>query len=473
MKMRKNGKCLLLVALMLLTCIGCTPKTPTNNPSGDSQIVTSDLREPAKVEEEVVYEDNDHLFDYKSEKWDGPKGYVIVVPKGDANARETAKVLVDYYKESLNITLSIVTDNNKEKDKEILIGKTNRKQSNKDIAEADIEVSIKEKKLVFDGGHYVTVDTAVNRFVRLAPKEGEAFTFKNTTNFKSEMTGDFEGYKYVWGNEFEGLGLQSSDFDSVHQMDGSDIVVLSVDKDVIDVNDGRMKMHAIPYFDNNSEVTRYKIPVVSSTINHMNYVYGYAELRARVPYASGVFPAWWTRNEGRLAGDPHNEDYMLEIDIYEIFRTYEKTPNMIQWFTPEFDYNSRYEPDATPGVQVQIPTYWVGDNPYVYKMKPSPSLNYEYHLYGYEWTPTYIKMYVDGECHVTYDITKNEYTKHPDMSGFHKPQYFNLNTHLFHPTISTASQSIDLTPENVPACHYVDYIRLYQKDGVGKVYTAD
>ena len=170
MKMRIKGKCLLLVALMLLTCIGCTPKTPTNNPSGDSQIDTSDLRKPAKVEEEVVYEDNDHLFDYKSVKWDGPEGYVIVVAKGDTEARETAKVLVDYYKESLNMALSIVTDNNKEQDKEILIGKTNRKQSNKDIAEADIEVSIKEQKLVFDGGHYVTVDTAVNRFVRLAPK---------------------------------------------------------------------------------------------------------------------------------------------------------------------------------------------------------------------------------------------------------------------------------------------------------------
>ena len=121
MKIKNKGKCLFLAVLILLTCIGCSgdPNNSTqtgNNLNGGSQGNNQELpyREPFIAEEEVVYEDNDHLFDYESKQWDGPKDYVIVVPKGDDNALETAKVLVDYYKESLNITLEITTDNNKE-----------------------------------------------------------------------------------------------------------------------------------------------------------------------------------------------------------------------------------------------------------------------------------------------------------------------------------------------------------------------
>ena len=117
-----------------------------------------------------VYEDNDHVFDFKTENWSGPEGYVIVVPKGNKSAKKSAELLRDYYADALNIKLSIVTDDKGAVDKEILIGSTNRSESNKGIDEADIDVSLQGDKLVFSAGHDVTVDTAVKRFIRLAPK---------------------------------------------------------------------------------------------------------------------------------------------------------------------------------------------------------------------------------------------------------------------------------------------------------------
>ena len=81
-------------------------------------------------------------------------------------------------------------------------------------------------------------------------------------------------------------------------------------------------------------------------------------------------------------------------------------------------------------------------------------------------------MTVDGTENARYDIT-TAFAKHEDMSGFHDPQFFIFNNHLFYPGISESDVSISTSPQSLPACHYIDYIRLYQKDGVGKLYTAD
>ena len=466
MKITRKLICLLLATFILMLSAGCGDgvSSAVNN-SSDSN---STHRPIPEKEDVVVYEDNDHLFDFETVEWNGPDGYVIVVPKGNTSAKNSAKLLKDYYRDSFNIELSIVTDDTKPADKEIIIGKTNRQETDVTINEANLAVSVKGNKLVFDGGHNVTVDTAVKKYIRLAPEVNVAKTFSIETDFKSTLD---DGYKYVWGDEFEGVGLDDSNWELIQKMAGNEVVEVSTDKAVVDVNDGRLKMHAISYFNKYKQDVEYRVPCSVVTQNKMNYVYGYAEIRARVPYSQGVWASWWTQGEGSL-GVRKNFDYMVEVDMYEIFKTYEKTSYLIQWFPSEFDYNKRYEPDKTPGVSTSISTGILKDFENVYRFEASPTLNYEYHIYGFEWTPEEMIMTVDGTVNARYDLSK-PFSKHEDMSGFHDPQFFIFNTHLFYPGVSESDVSISTSPQSLPACHYIDYIRLYQKDGVGKLYTAN
>jgi hypothetical protein len=288
MKVSSKVFCVVLALVLALSCIGCSDNSANNssaNQPDTSSDATSSHRELPNDNEADDYSDEDHLFDYNTISWSGPEGYKIVVPTKDSAAKKSAQKLQDYYRQTLNVNLQIVSESTEPTEKEILVGATNRDESGKNIAEADISVSVKGEKLVFGAGHSVTLDTAVNRFIRLAPKSGEAHTFALTTDFKSTLQ---DGYEYVWGDEFEDSSIDFTKWDYITKMEGNDVVQVSYDKDVVDVADGRLKLHAIHYFDNNDPTVRYKVPGSVITQNKMNYVYGYLEIRSRVPYSPGV-----------------------------------------------------------------------------------------------------------------------------------------------------------------------------------------
>ncbi|MBQ5910747.1 MAG: family 16 glycosylhydrolase [Clostridia bacterium] len=492
MNQLKRILCLVLAVMFVFACVGCAD-TPASNPTGNNG---SEHRPPYQSEDEVVtvaFEDKDHLFDYKTEKWDGPEGYVIVVPQGNTEAMKSAKYLQKYFKDAFGVSLTITTDSTEAKDKEILIGKTSREASNTTLGEAEMKVSLKGSKLVFDGGHDVTVDMAVKKFVRVTTKVNEAATFSLETDFESTLDnkyeGQYAGYNYVWGEEFEGVGIGSSWFQLIAKMAGSDRAEVSKEKNVVDVNDGRLKLHALSYFNNNREGTEYRIPCSTVTHETMNFKYGYAEIRARVPYKWGCFPSWWTQSTAGVCGY-RTKDIMFEVDIFEIFNAWEKTPNLIQWYEAGFDYGSKYpncwklkELGVTPkpGEHQSIADCWVGHNDQLFKWEENPNLSNEYHTYGYEWTPTEIKMTIDGKEHAVFDISQPRDSYNEAMLPgtnspiyFHDPQGFIFNNHIFLDGVSLASASVAKYPKSLPAAFYIDWIRLYQKDDNGsKIYFDD
>lgn len=494
MNQLKRIICLILVAVFVIACVGCNGDTGPggSNPTGNGSEHRPHYESEDDVEQ-VAFEDTDHVFDYKTEQWDGPSGYVIVVPQGNAEAKNSAKYLQNYFKEAFNVSLSITTDNAAAKEKEILIGKTNREESDKDIAEAEMNVAIKGTKLVFNGGHDVTVDSAVKKFTRVTTKVNEAATFKLTTDFMSTLDdkyeGQYKGYKYVWGEEFEGDGVDSSWFQLIAKMAGSDKAEVSKEKNVVDVNDGRLKLHALSYFNNNREGTEYRIPCSAVTHETMNFRYGYAEIRARVPYKWGCFPSWWTQSTAGVCGY-RTKDIMFEVDIFEIFNAWEKTPNVINWYEAGFDYGSKY-PDCwklkelgitpKPGEHQSIADAWVGHNDQLYKWKEDPNLPNEYHTYGYEWTPTEINMTIDGKVHAVFDISQPRDSYDEKMLAgtnspiyFHDPQGFIFNNHIFLDGVSLASKSVAQYPKSLPSAYYIDWIRLYQKDDYdSRIYFDD
>lgn len=455
------------VAVSLAACVG----GDTDQPSSSTD--TTSYREPYVPEEKTNTEverfvDTDGDFDYKTEAWDGPKGYVIVVPAGDSDAKLAADYLQDYYTRMHEVTLKIVTDSSAEKEKEILIGKTNRDESSSDLKEGEIKVSLQGGKLVFEGGHSVTVEAAVKRFTRLLPDKNEAFTFQLATDFSSTLSIEgLEGYEYVWGDEFEDwYDLDFGKWNFRAGMSGSFSAIISYDRDVIDVSDGRLKIHAINYFDPTQPDVLFKMPWSTATRKTMNYLYGYAEIRARVPFFEGAWPSFWGGTSTEVV--PRNPLWHAEVDVFEIFGSEDTVvPNIHKWYD-DYPYEEIY---STGDVRH---TQYKGTGEYAktsYVFADSENLDNEYHTYGYRWTPTEMSFYVDGNKYCTMDIV-NSWDKEPDMSMFQEPQYHQFNSHVF---VTEASFTPNLIYDNMhllPSEYYIDWFRLYQlDDGKSKIWT--
>ncbi len=474
MSILKKSICLVLFAAICVGLVACggSGETATTNPNSSSED-TSSYREPYDngEEEEVAFVDTDGDFDYTEAAWDGPDGYVIVVPAGNSEAKKTANTLANYYKR-LKVTLRIVTDNTRETEKEILIGNTNRADSNKSLKENQLEVSVKGKKLVFNGGHDVTVDAAVKKFTRLAPAKGKACTYALDTDFSTTLSYEgLEDYKYVWGDEFEEAeydDINWTKWGQYHSMTGTEEIQTTQERICSDIGDGRLKLFAVNTYDIENTARRYIVPWAIAHRETMNFVYGYAEIRARVPFFKGAWPSYW----GGSACDIRNGDgtrfdkYHTEIDVFEIFgSTNTVSPNLHKWYE-KFDYPGTY---GTGGANH---TQWEGTRGY-YKFTNEQKPSFEYHLYGFEWTPTEMSMWVDGEKYNTFDISKS-WDKNPDMQGFHEPSYLMFNNHVFSEDSSFKPNTITDNVDLLPAEYFIDWYRVYQKkDGKSKIYIDE
>lgn len=470
MSLIKKSISLLLVAVLAVGLAACgeggeQPSSSTDTGSHRAEYVSDDT--------DADWVDTDGQFDVEAVAWAGPADYVIVIPAGNSEARDTAEVLQSYYQATAKVTLKIVTDATAEKDKEILIGKTKRSESNGDMAVADLKVSVQGDKLVFDGGHDVTVDSAVQKFCRLDYESGKANTFAVTTDFStSPNVVGLEDYEYVWGDEFEGTDVDMTKWSFHSHMTGTTRAMISYDRDVIDTGDGRLKLHALRYFDPEREGTNYKMPYSTTTKNNMNFIYGYAEIRARMPFFKGAWPSFWTQSTDVVSskyGRTRTQEYFVEIDVFEVFGSPDKVvSNIHKWYNANYyDYNTIHNIENATSNHTQWnkeKDVWQGN---------ALTVNQEYHVYGWEWNTKEMVIYVDGEKIMTYDIV-NSYDKYTDMTGFHDPEFVMFNNHVTSTDASYQVGVIEDSLDMLPSEYYIDYFRLYQKnDGKSKLYLDD
>jgi beta-glucanase (GH16 family) len=263
-------------------------------------------------------------------------------------------------------------------------------------------------------------------------------------------------------------------------MSGSTKVEISWDKDVVDVADGRLKLHGINYYNPLREGTRYKAPYSVVTKYKMNYVYGYAEIRARVPYEKGAWPSFWghqiganggTNKNGGVAYDEEkskNAKYGVEVDIFEVFgslTTLEPTIHR-HYNTGVYNYSEIHGTNKnsySDGSSVSWNWEERGGN--------IETLSQEYHTYGFLWTKTEYSFYVDGIKYETVDITKS-FDECPDYQGFHEPLFLMFNNHVFADDMSYYANEVE-DHTTLPFCYYIDWIRVYQKSGVGSQLYID
>ncbi len=373
--------------------------------------------------------------------WDGPQGYVIIVPADDDTVKHSAELLKEYFSKKAGVKLSIKEDTQKATAKEILVGKTNRNVSKTDYDEGEYAVKLYNKKLSFEGGHWNSVENAVKSFVSLKYTSGKVNTLTGSTDFVSKK----EGYTFVWGDDFSGNTLDSTKWTLGIAMTGSSIMKLSDDPRVMSVDDGQLKLNSIHYYNPSEPQYEYAVTYSVFTRKTMAFKYGYLEMKARVPYKKGAWPSFWLNNDDGTIGPARKADYMTEIDIFEVFEN-ENTavPNIHKWYR------------GTTNAHTEFPSGLTRK----YEFSDYENLSNEYHIYGFEWTPTEMTMYVDGKKYMTYDLSFN-FDNESDMLGFHDPQAIILNNHMrFNGEV------------NPPNEYHIDYIRLYQKSN-GELYTAE
>ena len=95
------------------------------------------------------------------------------------------------------------------------------------------------------------------------------------------------------------------------------------------------------------------------------------------------------------------------------------------------------------------------------------TLSSEYHLYGFEWTPTRMTIYVDGAACGSVDTTVPFGTPgDTDMSGLQDPMFLLIDNWLFTEGNAWDPAMAAGDGTDFPLEFHIDWVRLYQDASV-------
>lgn len=494
--------CFLLAVLMLFSVVGCKKTTSSKKKvvvrdkvvvredntdddntttSSDSsqtvnkveQVTTRAKRTLLKAEEETETISFDELhketfypeFTSQNVDWVGPEGYVIVYsPAKDkngapTNARVLANKLATFFKDNDNVELPVYKDTDPALEgvtKMIIVGDTAYYKS--DLSETEFAVNLKGDKLVFEGGHIVMAEKAVDWFRTIKREEGKVATLSGESDdFVSTKTIDGQTYVYVWGDEFDGEEL--CDYSKWSMSDrmasfNSDLVAVH-SKEFCYVESGRLRLTADRYLSEDNAQHVYAFNGGYDTPDTMAFKNGYMEIDAKLSYTTGILPPiWLMSNPDQSTAIPveqYNAAWTVEVDIFETFangnrwdvsfhkyyKPYDKTIDGVRYFNgvtyqaTDSDGNTvnkmffngeeiyslagidktnklliltdnRYQ---TYGTITSWRDHYKKDDPaedakqaYIFEGEALEELNDTYHTYGYLHTSEGYKIYLDGEC---------------------------------------------------------------------------
>lgn len=167
---------------------------------------------------------------------------------------------------------------------------------------------------------------------------------------------------------------------------------------------------------------KYDIVYTSGAINthhKYNFDYGYFEARLKMPEGKGMWPAWWMLKDG----------WPPEIDMLEVLCSKPNELHVNYHYGPAWNEHYSHEQVLNLGIDTTA----------------------DFHTYGFEWTPDYMRYYVDG-VQVGHDFTNKEAISQA------KGMYMILNL---------AIDGWDGTPDDStvwPALYQCDYVRVWQKN---------
>lgn len=186
------------------------------------------------------------------------------------------------------------------------------------------------------------------------------------------------------------------------------------------IYDGTLKIRAIPQGNR----------IYSGRINTVEaWTYGYFEARLRVPGGKGTWPAFWMMPKNFVEWPKDGEIDIMEYVGYQ--------PNIVHSSIHTQAYNHMINTQKTGTKEIA-------------------NAEIEFHVYALEWTPEYIKGFVDGVEYFKFD---NDGTGNKNTWPFNAPFYLKLN--LAWGGDWGAAQGLD--EKALPAIYEIDYVRVYKK----------
>ena len=323
-------------------------------------------KEPIIPEFEYEYAElsitDDYVIVYAFEEWENRKESATLVGRNPDGteiladryisqtgiARLSAYDLQTYFKDKLNLKLQVKKDTEVAADaKKILVGDTAFYKST--LGEKDFAVKVKGNDLIFEAGHVALITKSVKWYETVKTEPGKVATLKGTTeDFKSYVTLNGVRYDWVWGDEFDGSELnnhdnwkqtpfgdeRSDDFISVHN-----------DPHFQYIENGRIRLSADRYYNEADPTKGYASSGDIASDGLMQYRNGYVEMRARLPYRRGAFPALWTMSNPdnkQLPNYYFNDGYgqynklfwTIEFDLFESFADADHmTTTLHKWYS--------------------------------------------------------------------------------------------------------------------------------------------
>lgn len=370
--------------------------------------------------------------------------YAVVLPSAPTYAeRYCAQELVETIQQVTGTTVPVVTDDAEESQYEILIGDTSRGESYITSFFAPDRYAIAQygTKLVLRGGKGDATAKAVtifNEFISNSVITAEPLHLKsgyykigNASSYSKEI---FGGYKLVYADEFDSNTFNTNiwrSFDGYIQSYGIGSAFMYYYPERIKVNGRNL---VIDTQLNNEGYTSGRV----LSDEGMTFKYGYLEVRAKFPSASGFWGKMLLSNEN------YKGKTVSQIDVFNTC----KEPNKIFASTGVLgsdDYFETHRGLADPSYDC-------------YRSYTLPEGKYfnedEYHTYGVEWTAEYIRFFIDGQSYGMVEITDNKYKE------LHEELYI-----VFDVGVGTTGDYIDDESAQWPAQYSIDWVRLYQKEG--------
>lgn len=291
-------------------------------------------------------------------------------------------------------------------------------------------------------------------------QQSSKFSLENDTTVKYEKK--LGKYEYVWGDEFDGTSLDTTKW-GYDWRNVSAVPDQYFTEENVVFNGKTVNLIGKRYFDPSNNIYKWSNAPYLCTQYTMNFQHGYLEMRARVPYKTGFWPAIYLLSSEKQCLWDSTEYYQkygfgIEVDIFEIHGSEDQaTPNLHAWIA---DGSGKH-------IMAKYKAKYTFDN---YK-----NLCNEFHVYGFEWTETEMSMFVDGEKYNTFYF--RDYFNGDKMGGFSVPAYIVIDNGVISPEekgndgmgLPRADQ--DNNPSDFPTEYEVDWVRLYQEPGKGGIVT--
>ncbi len=406
---------------------------PSADVDGDGTVASSDLSELKQI---LLGADSGNVGGRVLIGGVDISRYKIVLPsKVTRIAASEAEELVKQLNSNGGYNIEITDSSAAETEYEILIGNVGRTTDTAVSESEKYSIAVKGKKLVISAGGDEALAGAImcikGFYSRTCNKE-TTLSLSADYSFTGNYYAGENGYKYVWGDEFNGTELNRSLW--VDSGDTYETVSCLGTKCKARKSEGCYveNGNAVIYADHDPETGDFTHRQISTNGTH-EFLYGCMEVRAKLSTYPGADAIWFSSRRGESG-------YSQEIDLLEDLSYPENqfASNLHYWGESHYSLDSICPKDK------------------VFKLA-NGALSDEYHIYTLQWDKDEIKYCVDGKVFFSYEIKNG--MKDVGAEVFRQACQTLLSTTMGASTYGPKWKAGD--PDRVELL--VDYIRLYQR----------